>query len=144
MYRRKDLTYSARNIHVKYQSYSTNCLNVRNKVKVSDRFKKWQTAVNIDSCSILKTTPSLLYKSVSESKLKTSHFCPQISKRSRKELPIKRWWKKNPLSESMQKFDLHITNHFYPSNIASKPWQMNVQIIESSIKDLNWSILFQN
>ena len=44
------------------QSSSTQCLKVRSKVKASDRFTEWkkdgmtewQTAVNIDSCSILK------------------------------------------------------------------------------------------
>ena len=36
-YQQKDLTCVTRNIHVKYQSTSTHCLNVISKVNVSDR-----------------------------------------------------------------------------------------------------------
>ena len=52
-------------VHVKNQIFSTQCLKVSCKVKVSDRFTECQndgmterqTAVNIDSCSILKKNP---------------------------------------------------------------------------------------
>ena len=37
MYQQKDLTSITRNIHVKYQSSSTQCLKVSSKVKVSNR-----------------------------------------------------------------------------------------------------------
>ena len=60
---------------MKYQTSITQCLKVSSKVKVSDRFTEWQkdgttewqTAVNIDSSSILKKTSSFSPKSFSES-----------------------------------------------------------------------------
>ena len=42
MYQQKDLTSITESIHVKYQSSSTNCLNVISQVKVSDRMTEKQ------------------------------------------------------------------------------------------------------
>ena len=55
-------------------------------------------------------------------------------------------WEKRRRNLCRNCFNLHDTNHWYPSNIASYPWQINVQLIhvESSIKYLKVSIHFQN
>ena len=59
------------------------------------------------------------------------------------ELPLK-FVRKSRQNLCRNYFNMHDVNTFYPSNITSKPRQMNVQIIESSIKYLKRSIHIQN
>ena len=50
---------------------------------------EWQTAVNIDSCSLLKKNQAYPPKKVfSENITKATPFCPKISGRGRTELPV--------------------------------------------------------
>ena len=69
---------------------------------------------------------------------------PKLSGIVRKELPIKYCDKNADGNYAKFVSYLHDANHFYPSNITSKPWQVNVQLMESSIKHLKRSSHFKN
>ena len=98
------------------------------------RKTEWQTAVNIDFCLILKKPQAYPLKVFSESMIKTTLLSLQIY--VQKYPKAVGGWEKRWQNLCRTCFNFHDTNHLYPTNIASKTWQMNVQLIKSSINYL--------
>ena len=123
MYRQKDLTCITRNIHVKYQTSSTQCIKVSNKVKASDRFTECQKdGRQKDSCKYrdmfyTKKKPKLVLFKFFWKYDKNNTFifakCPKISKAVGK-------WEKCWQNLCRNCCNMHDTNHLYPTNITSK------------------------
>ena len=124
LYRQKDLTYITRNIHVKYQSSSTQCLKVR--FRQIYRMKERRNNRMTNSCKYrflfyIKKKPSLSSKSFSESMIKATLLSLQIY--VQKYLKAVGGWEKCWQNLCRNCFYLHDTNHLYPNNLDK--WTFN-------------------
>ena len=120
-------------VHVKYQRSSTYCLKVSGKVNawhINRMTERWNDRMT-DSCKYIfhsyTEKTSLSSKSFSDSLIKKttlSSWQIYVQKSLSKKVC---GWEKRRQNLCRNCVNLHDTNHFFTSNIASKPWQMNVQ-----------------
>ena len=139
IYRQKYRKSISNIIHVKCEGSCIHCLNDSGKVK---NFRQFYNMTYSCKNKFLFYTKKAKLIRFSENMIKTTLLSWQICfQKYPKEV---RRWEKRWQNLCRNYLDLHDTNLFYPGNTASKPWQMNIHLIESSIHYLKWSIHFQN
>ena len=101
---------------------------------------EWQTAVNIDSCSILKKIKLILQGRFFRKYNKNNTF---MSKKYPEEVEQNCLYKVCEKNADIIYADIVLICMYF-SDITSKPWQINVQLMESSIKNLTFDICWRD